>query len=136
MQFVQNLVNWLIRHQPETLPTVDNPPDLDEAYRRDLVLPMCSLHQTLLCGYKSPLEFSNMLLKDSSLVPAAMCLCNVQREAVSRSLDHTDTEMVFSQRSCYRSNTYRHIYQAAHIYSTINQDKSKEWTTSNQSLFD
>lgn len=114
----------------------DCPTDLGETRCRDLFTPYVFIKLKMkLCGYKSSLEFSNMLLKDSTLVPAAMCLCNVQREAVTRSLDHTDTETVFSQQSFCRSNTYRHIKQTAHRYSVINQDKTTYWRTSNLSLF-
>lgn len=66
--------------------------------------------KTRLCGCKSTMEFCYRLLKESPLVPAAMGLCNVQREAVS-SPDHTDTELTFSQHSHSTSNSYRHIYQ-------------------------
>lgn len=66
--------------------------------------------KTRLCGYKSTLELCPGLLKDSTLVPAAMGLCNVQREAVS-SPDHTDNELMFSQHSRSTSNSYSHIYQ-------------------------
>lgn len=99
--------------------------DLGEPHCRDLFTPYVFIKLKMkLCGYKSSLEFSNMLLKDSTLVPAAMCLCNVQREAVTGSLDHADTETVFSQQSFCRSNTYRHINQTAHRYSVINRDKT------------
>lgn len=55
-------------------------------------------------GIKAHLSF-----KDSTLVPAAMGLCNVQRDSDSRSSKYTDTELMFSQHFSSTSYSYRYI---------------------------